>query len=66
MTSYEGTANIVIRRLNKYSTRIAPPVDFMRERGLADGDVVRWIPQQDGSVRLEFIKKRRKSSERVA
>ncbi|MCP3468226.1 MULTISPECIES: hypothetical protein [unclassified Bradyrhizobium] len=56
MTVYEGPARITIRRLNRYTARLALPPDYLRQHGFDDGDIVRWLPQDDGSVRLEFEK----------
>jgi hypothetical protein len=51
-----GTLHMILRRYND-TLRIAPPPSIIKAMGLEPGDSVLWIPEDDGSVRLKFVKK---------
>jgi hypothetical protein len=51
-----GMIHMILRRYNE-TLRIAPPPHIIKAMGLEPGDSVLWIPEDDGSVRLKFVKK---------
>jgi hypothetical protein len=47
---------MILRRYNN-TLRIAPPPSIIEAMGLEPGDSVLWIPEDNGDVRLKFVKK---------
>jgi hypothetical protein len=48
--------HMILRKYNS-TMRVAPPPYVWEAMGLEPGDSVLWIPENDGSVRLKFVKK---------
>jgi hypothetical protein len=43
-------------RISRYTRHLVPPAEFFRRRGIDDDASVEWIEEDDGSVRLKFMK----------
>ena len=50
------TMNLPFRDLNQ-TLRIGFPPDYVRKRGLSNGDILVWVEEDDGSIRGKIVKK---------
>jgi hypothetical protein len=46
-----------IFRINRYTLNMSLPAEFLRRRGLGEGDEVELHEQEDGSMLLKFLKR---------
>jgi hypothetical protein len=47
-----------LRRTNRYTRGVSFPAEYLRRHGLEEGAELEWIEEEDGSVRLRFMKLR--------
>jgi hypothetical protein len=45
-----------VTRMGPYTRHLTPPAEFFRRRGIDESHEVKWTEEDDGSVRLEFLK----------
>jgi bifunctional DNA-binding transcriptional regulator/antitoxin component of YhaV-PrlF toxin-antitoxin module len=55
MTTQEGVAHLILRRVTRQTLRLVIPAKYQRAHDLRAGDHVVWIEEEDG-VKLKFVR----------